>query len=102
MFTPEATFQQKILQPDSEEPRRLQLVQQMTSILNPPDIGESSISPKLQGIALSTLEAFSKHKTKEAEICAALSINVNHGVLFYVLRKAVVELSMSEEELDVS
>ena len=33
---PEATFQQKISQPDSEEPRPLQLVHQLTSLLNPP------------------------------------------------------------------
>ena len=95
---PEATFQQKILQPDSEEPRRLQLVHQLTSILNPTGNGESGISPKLQTIALGTLEAFSKHKSKEPDVCAALSINVNHGVLFYVLRKAITELSTADGE----
>ena len=97
---PEVAFQHKILQPDSEEPRRLQLVHQLTSLLNPPGNGESGISPKLQSIALNTLEALSKHKSKEPEVCAALSINVNHGVLFYVLRKAVAELSMADEGLN--
>lgn len=93
---PDATFQQKILQPDFDEPRPLQLVHQLTSLLNPPDNGESGIAPKLQTTALGTLEAFSKHKSKEPDVCAALSINVNHGVLFYVLRRAISELSAAD------
>lgn len=90
---PETIFQHKILQPDLEEPRPLQLVHQLTSLLNPPGNGSSGIEPKLQTTALGTLEALSKHKSKEPDVCAALSINVNHGVIFYVLRKAVAELA---------
>ena len=59
-------------------------------------MGRLEIAPKLQTIALGTLEAFSKHKSKEPDVCAALSINVNHGVLFYVLRKALTELSADD------
>ena len=97
---PEAMFQTKILQPDSEEPRRLQLVHQLAALLNPPGNGGSIISPKVQTIALNTLEALSKHRSKETDISAALSLNVNHGVLFYVLRKVVAELSTDNEVLD--
>ena len=88
---PEATFQQKILQPDSDEPRRLQLAYQLTDLIHPP--GNRGVVPiQLQTLALETLEAFAKHKVKAPDVCAALNINVNHGVLFYALRKVVADL----------
>lgn len=95
---PEAILQQKILQQDADEPRSLQLVHQLTAILHPPSNGAFDVPVKLQTVALGTLEILAKHKSKEPDVCSALSINVNHGVLFYVLRKIVAEMSHQDEK----
>ncbi|KAK5086144.1 E3 ubiquitin-protein ligase tom1, partial [Cryomyces antarcticus] len=96
----ESAFQQKISQQDSDQPRRLQLAQQLSELIHPPGNGESGIPRELQTLAISTLEALAKHKHKAAEVCTALSVNVNHGVLFYVVRKAVAELANDDDPAD--
>ncbi|KAL6717333.1 E3 ubiquitin-protein ligase tom1 [Lecanora helva] len=96
---PDNVFQQKILQQDSEEPRRLQLVYQLADLVHAPGNGSSGIPVKLQALALGALEAFAKQKAKAPDVCAALNINVNHGVLFYVLHKAVAEMA-TEDSID--
>ena len=93
----ESQFQQKILQQDSDEPRRLQLVYQLTDLIHP-SANRGGIPTKLQTLALGALEAFSKHKTKAPDVCAALNINVKHGVLFFALRKATADLAVEELE----
>lgn len=96
---PETIFQQKILQQDSDEPRRLQLAYQLTDLIHPP--GNRGVIPtRLQTLSLGTLEAFAKHKAKAPDVCAALNINVNHGVLFYALRKAAIDLSTEDQDAD--
>lgn len=92
---PEPSFQQKILQLDSDEPRRLQIAYQLTDLIHPPG-NRSRIPTKLQTLALGTLEAFSKHKAKVPDVCAALNINVKHGVLFYALREATADLAVED------
>ncbi|KAI9706371.1 MAG: hypothetical protein M1836_003376 [Candelina mexicana] len=94
---PETQFQQKILQQDSDEPRRLQLVFQLAELLQPAD-GDGRVVPReLQTLALGALEALAKHKSKAADVCTALSTNVNHGILLYMVRKAVAELAENED-----
>ncbi|KAF2143278.1 uncharacterized protein K452DRAFT_225432 [Aplosporella prunicola CBS 121167] len=93
---PDATFYQKIGQQDSDEPRRLQLAYQLSELIHPPGDGELGASRDLQTTALATLEALTRQKNKAGELAAALSLNVNHGVLFYVARKAVAELTVDE------
>ena len=93
---PDLAFQQRILQQDSDEPRRLQITYQLADLVHPPGNGTARISSQLQAIALSTLEALAKQKTKATDVCAALSVNVNHGVLFYILRKAVAEMATED------
>ncbi|KAL9104763.1 MAG: hypothetical protein Q9163_000313 [Psora crenata] len=88
----EDTFKQKILQRDSDEPRNLQLVHQLSELVHPPSTKAPYIPLKLQTLALGTLEALVKHKTKALDVASALSVNVNHGVLFYLLRKAVGDM----------
>ena len=95
---PETVFQQKVLQQDSEEPRRLQLVHQLAELVHPPGNGPAAISPQLQALALGALEAFAKQKTKASDVCAALNVNVNHGVLFYILHKAVAEMAKEDSD----
>ncbi|KAF2470719.1 uncharacterized protein BDR25DRAFT_261873 [Lindgomyces ingoldianus] len=96
----EKDFYQKLGQQDSDEPRRLQLAYQLSELVHPPGNGEMGVSKELQAFALNALEALAKHKTKAPDVCSALNVNVNHGVLFYVVRKAVAELGKEEEPSD--
>lgn len=95
---PESRFQEKVLQMDSDEPRRLQLVYQLADLVHPPGNSQASIPLGLKTIALGALEALSKHKSRHSDICTALSINVNHGVLLYILRKTVADLAIEDVE----
>ncbi|KAF1836843.1 hypothetical protein BDW02DRAFT_492631 [Decorospora gaudefroyi] len=88
----EKEFHARLGQQDADEPRRLQLAYQLAELVHPPGNGENGISLQLQTFTLSALEALAKHKSKAADICTALSVNVNHGVLFYVVRKLVAGL----------
>ena len=97
---PEEQFQQKILQHDSEEPRRLQLAYQLAELIHPPGNGKAGIPLVLKTIALGALEALSKHKHRAADVCTALSVNVNHGVLLYILRKTVADLAIEDADTD--
>lgn len=95
----ETQFSTKILAPDQDEPRRFQLVYQLAELVHSGDAKSGSAMGKeiprwLQTLALGGLEALARHKTKTADVCAALSINVNHGVLLYVVRKAVADLAI--------
>lgn len=97
---PAPTFQAEIAQQDSDEPRRLQLTYQLSELVHPPAHSGPSVPRELQTLALETLEALTKHKEKAVDVSTALSVNVNHGVLFYVVRKAVAELSTDESSQD--
>lgn len=93
---PETTFHQKIGQQDGDEPRPLQLAYQLAELIHPPTDNQLGASRELQTIALCALEALTKHKSKGNDLTSALSLNVNHGVLFYVARKAVAELTRDD------
>ena len=99
---PDVMFQQKILQQDSDQPRRYQITYQLADLVHPPGNGTSGVPLKLQTVALGTLEALAKQKTKASDVCAALNVNVNHGVLFYLLRKAVAEMASEDADSDES
>ena len=89
---PESTFIQKITQPDSEEPRKMQIVQQLTELLQPPSAQAGEVSQEMTIYALGALEALCKIKSKANDVATALSISVNHGILFFVLKKLVASL----------
>jgi E3 ubiquitin-protein ligase HUWE1 len=89
-------FHVRLGQQDADEPRRLQLAFQLSELVHPPGNGETGLSMELQTLTLNALEAMSKHKTKSADICTALSVNVNHGVLFYIVRKLVAGLAVPD------
>ena len=89
----EPSFHDNVLKQDSEEPRRLQLVYQLAELVHPPPEGDVAVPKFLQTIAFSTLDALSQHQARFPDICAALNTNVSHGVLLYVVRKAVAEMS---------
>jgi E3 ubiquitin-protein ligase HUWE1 len=92
----EATFHDKVLKQDSEEPRRLQLVYQLAELVHPPSEGDVAVPKFLQTIAFSTLDALSQHQARFSDVCTALNTNVSHGVLMYVVRKAVLEMSRDD------
>ncbi|CAO1604362.1 E3 ubiquitin-protein ligase tom1 [Xanthoria calcicola] len=93
----DAMFQQKILQSDSDEPRRLQLAYQLAELLQPPPGNANSEIPLgLQTVAFGALESLTRHKSRASDVCAALNINVNHGVLFHSLKKAVADMATED------
>ncbi|KAL8772430.1 MAG: hypothetical protein Q9209_002381 [Squamulea sp. 1 TL-2023] len=98
---PDTTFQQKILQPDSDEPRRLQLAYQLAELLQPPGKGSSQIPASLQTVVFGVLESLTKHKARAPEVCAALNINVNHGVLFHALKRATTDMGTEDDTEEI-
>lgn len=93
---PERDFQNKLLAYDSDEPRRLQIVNQLAEIIRPFASGQPKIRISLKTTAISTLEALSKHKTRFGDVCAGLQINVNHGIIFQILHEAIGELAQDK------
>ncbi|KAF2036199.1 hypothetical protein EK21DRAFT_83903 [Setomelanomma holmii] len=99
----EKDFHAKLGQQDADEPRRLQLAYQLSELVHPSGTGEHGVSLELQTVILNALEALAKHKSKSPDICTSLSVNVNHGVLFYLVRKLVAGLGSdnpSEDDLE--
>ena len=90
---PDSMFQQKILQQDSDEPRRLQLAYQLADLIHARGNERYGIPEWLQTVSLGTMEALAKQKAKAADVCAALNVNVSHGVLMHLLRKAVSDIA---------
>ena len=97
---PENMFQQKLLQQDSDEPRRLQIVQQLADITRPASKSRLNLPLELRTTAISALEALSKHKARFADVCSALQVNVNHGIIFHVLQEAVEDLASDSSKSD--
>ncbi|KAL4909049.1 hypothetical protein BDW74DRAFT_174265 [Aspergillus multicolor] len=99
---PEPLFQQKILQFDMEHPKRLQLAYQLGELVHLGASGDLPVSRTVQTLSIQALDALAKHKARAIDVCAALSVNVNHGVLMFLTRKAVNELSAEGDESDGS
>ena len=93
---PEASFQQRMFMQDIDEPRRLQLPYQLADLIHPPGNDDAGIPVELKTIALGALEALTKHKMRATDVCNALGVNVNHGVLLYILRKGAAELAVED------
>lgn len=93
----ESVFIEKVLRQDSDEPRRFQLVYQLAELIHPGADGTTQVPLDLQSIALSLLEAVSSFHSKLPDVFSALNATVNHGVLLYVIRKAVAE--MKEDDI---
>lgn len=97
---PEPTFIEKALKQDNDEPRRYQLVYQLAELIHPSADGSTDIPLWLQSISLSLLEGISYFQSKYPDVLSALNANVNHGVLLYVIRKAVASMKYDVEDLD--
>jgi len=94
----ESKFQEKVGIPDSEEPRRYHLAQQLCDLLQPAANGQKTLSLGTETTVLITLEALLKARHKVGEVTEALAIAVNHGVLYYELRKVISTLNVKEHD----
>lgn len=97
---PDLLFQQRILQPDSDEPKRLQLAYQLAELVHLGLAGDIDVSTLNQTFALYALDALAKHKSRSTDVCAALNVNVNHGILLFITRKAVADLAVEDPATD--
>lgn len=98
---PEHVFHQKLLQQDTDEPRRFQLTHQLAELVHPYETDHDDALPRwLQTLALGALEALAKFRTRSADVATALNLNVNHGVLFYLARKAIAEMTDDDGQHD--
>ncbi|KGY15381.1 hypothetical protein PABG_11686 [Paracoccidioides brasiliensis Pb03] len=97
---PETLFQQKVLYHDADVPKRLQLSYQLAEFVHLGATGDITASTLNQTFALNCLDALAKHKTRAADVCAALNVNVNHGILMFLTRKAVADLAVEESPDD--
>ena len=94
----ETKFQEKIGLPDSEEPKRFQLAQQLSALLQPATSTQTALSPETETVVLLAIEAVSKLRHKSQEISDALQISHNHGVIYYELRKVTAALNVNTDD----
>ncbi|CAM1504763.1 Fc.00g023540.m01.CDS01 [Cosmosporella sp. VM-42] len=92
----ESNFIEKVLRQDVDETRRFQLVYQLAELIHPSAEGHVSVPMWLQAIAFTLLEAVSHFQARCQDVLSALNANVNHGILLYVIRKAVA--GMKEDD----
>lgn len=103
----EGKFQDRVGLADAEEPRRFHLAQQLCDLLQPAANGQTALTLQTETTVVMTLEALTKTRHKVSEVADALAISVNHGVLYYELRKVVATLAEQQSvdkaaELDES
>ncbi|KAL7799741.1 hypothetical protein V8C37DRAFT_89902 [Trichoderma ceciliae] len=96
----ESNFVEKVLRQDIDETRRFQLVYQLAELIHPSTDGAVDVPLRLQTIALALLEAVSSFHARCQDVLSALNANVNHGILLYVIRKAVAGMVESHAEDD--
>ncbi|UKZ77685.1 hypothetical protein TrVFT333_005409 [Trichoderma virens FT-333] len=89
----ESNFVEKVLRQDIDETRRFQLVYQLAELIHPSTDGAIDVPLRLQTIALALLEAVSSFHARCQDVLSALNANVNHGILLYVIRKAVAGMT---------
>ncbi|KAM0399672.1 hypothetical protein ACHAQC_002952 [Fusarium culmorum] len=93
----EANFLEKVLRQDADETRRFQLVYQLAELIHPTAHGNIDVPLWLQAVALALLEAISNFQARCQDVLSALNANVNHGILLYVIRKAVAGMKEDDD-----
>ncbi|KAG6018271.1 hypothetical protein E4U43_005841 [Claviceps pusilla] len=93
----ESNFVERVLRHDIDETRRYQLVYQLAELIHPAADANASIPLWLQTFALALLEAISGFTAKCQDVLSALNANVNHGILLYVIRKAVAGMQVDND-----
>ncbi|KAI5285342.1 hypothetical protein KEM54_000640, partial [Ascosphaera aggregata] len=89
----ENMFQQRIFFLDGDEPKRLQYTFQLAELLHLAVTGDLRVDIAYATIACNALEALTKHRNRIGDVCAALNVNVGHGVLMFVVKKLVEEVA---------
>lgn len=97
---PESMLQQRLLQHDAEQPKRLQIAYQLAELVHLGASGDLDVSRTAQTLTIQALDALAKHKTRAIDVCAALNINANHGILMFLTRKSVDELGSQNDDQD--
>ncbi|KND94357.1 E3 ubiquitin-protein ligase TOM1-like protein [Tolypocladium ophioglossoides CBS 100239] len=92
----EFSFVEKVLRQDIDETRRYQLVYQLAELIHPSADGKIDVPLWLQSIALALMEAVSGFHARCQDVLSALNANVNHGILLYVIRKAVAGMAKDD------
>lgn len=95
---PESVFLEQVVKQDNDEPRRYHLVYQLVELIHPSTPGQAAAPRWLQIIVLSLLEGVAQYNAKYQDVLSALNATVNHGVLLYVIRKAVAEMREDTEQ----
>ncbi|KAH7156147.1 hypothetical protein EDB81DRAFT_378977 [Dactylonectria macrodidyma] len=93
----ESNFIEKVLRQDADETRRFQLVYQLAELIHPSADGKIEVPMWLQAVSLALLEAISSFHARCQDVLSALNANVNHGILLYVIRKAVAGMKEDNE-----
>ncbi|KAK4227997.1 putative E3 ubiquitin-protein ligase TOM1-like protein [Podospora fimiseda] len=93
-------FAEKVLKQDNDEPRRYQLIYQLAELIHPSADGAANTPLWLQAIAFAALLGIVNFHLKLPDVISALNANVNHGVLMYVIRKAVASMKEDPSEED--
>ncbi|KAI5462186.1 hypothetical protein BGZ63DRAFT_354427 [Mariannaea sp. PMI_226] len=93
----ESNFIEKVLRQDVDETRRFQLVYQLAELIHPSVDGNIDVPIWLQAAALGLLEAIANFHAKVQDVLSAVNANVNHGILLYVIRKAVATMKEDTE-----
>jgi E3 ubiquitin-protein ligase HUWE1 len=88
----DATFQQRFLTPDREEPKRFQFTYQLADLLHLGSREPQEVPLHLQTLAINALQALTKQKTVVPDMNAALNLSANHGILLFVVQKALQDL----------
>ncbi|UNI20237.1 HECT-type E3 ubiquitin transferase [Purpureocillium takamizusanense] len=96
----ESNFLEKVLRQDIDETRRYQLVYQLAELIHPSASGRVEVPLWLQSIALALMEAVSNFHARCQDVLSALNANVNHGILLYVIRKAVAGMEKDSGDDD--
>lgn len=97
---PESVFVEKVLRHDIDETRRFQLVYQLADLIRPSSDGSSPVPLPIQTISIRLLEAVSSFATRYPDVLSALNANVSHGVLLYIIRKAVASMKVDDTSDD--
>ncbi|KAM3565487.1 hypothetical protein MY1884_000192 [Beauveria asiatica] len=96
----ESNFVEKVLRQDMDETRRYQLAYQLAELIHPSSDGNAEAPLWLQTISLALMEAISSFTSRCQDVLSALNANVNHGILLYVIRKAVAGMENTKPEDD--
>ena len=91
-ITSDSTFQQRFLTRDREEPKRQQFAYQLADLLHLGCRDPLQVPLQLQTHAINALQALTKQKSAGPDVSAALNTSANHGILLFVLQKALQDL----------